>query len=260
MEPALGYFSEDGEEEITEMDLSRPAQSAIEYLRRVQQETAMCDEVVVADIKGRHAFQQKQTVGVNQSNYKMQPCPADYIYPVNWQLQQTANFAKIRQSYIKRHKASERHKTKSKVAFPVSMTLDHWCKFCFGTEFFERYAKMIAPDVSREQATERKQGNPPLVSFISEISQPKAIQLLEMHIEWLDKLGLSPEQGQWLFSLLICLDKPTPPEAVSLLRVLARKCALIRAGLPSKADSLLPHLNLLIALVSRYFGQRDLSD
>ena len=107
--------------------------------RRGQQEAAMCDEVVVADIKGRHAFQEKQTVGVNQSNYKMHPCPTDYIYPVNWQLQQAANFAKLRQSYIKRHKASERHKTKSKVAFPVSMTLDHWCKFCFGTEFFERF-------------------------------------------------------------------------------------------------------------------------
>jgi len=261
MEVALGCFDDGGNpmEDDSDIDFSQPANDGMEYLRRVQKEAAQCAEVVVATKIDRSTFSKKQTVGVSSSKYKMLPAPASYLPNEKWQMKQSRDFALLRQTFIRfKTQGKKLPSCSSSVEIPDTRSKDDWCKFCFGTSFYNEYKKKTGNPVTEEDMLDTTEGNPPLLSIISAISQPLAVDLLEHHIEWFEKIGLSPEQGRWFYALLICLDKPTPPEAVSLLRCLARKCGILRASLSSRDDPLLPHVNLLITLVARYFGQSDL--
>ena len=96
--------------------------------------------------------------------------------------------------------------------------------------------------------------------FIKYLKQYQVETLLEYNVRWLEEVEFSQQRGQWLYALLVKLEKPLTPEVCSLLRNLARICTAVRANLESPEDQLLPQLNLLICLVGRYFDQSDLAD
>lgn len=267
MEVALGYFEDDDSFDINEdtFDFSKPATSGIEYLKRVQQEAAACEEVVVASGIDRTELLTRQTVNVNTKD-ALQPAPAEYLPDERWQLHQASNFAVLRQTFLRHKSNGNVHDEKSKsMILPRLHNREEWCAFCFGPDFLEKCSKSRINSISEAEVLRREQitsvyseAHSPLLSIMLKINQPMAVVLLDFHLDWFGKLGLSPEQGEWFYALLVCLDKPTPPEAICLLRNLARKCALLRASLNNIDDTILPHLNLLITIVTRYFEQSDL--
>lgn len=60
---------------------------------------------------------------------------------------------------------------------------------------------------------------------------------------------------QWLFALLVALDRPTHPDTDGNLRAVLRILCGKRAALSSVDDELAPDLNVLISVISRSFGQ-----
>ncbi|XP_071526696.1 gem-associated protein 2 isoform X2 [Panulirus ornatus] len=84
--------------------------------------------------------------------------------------------------------------------------------------------------------------------------------LLEWHAQWLEVLGFSEAQGRWFYALLACLEKPLTPESCSQIRDIASMCVQIRSSLTSSDHPHLPHLNVIICIVARYFNQEDLAD
>lgn len=112
------------------------------------------------------------------------------------------------------------------------------------------------------------------------MNEPLLVQVLEYHIEWLED-GLKPDQGKWIYSILACLSLPLSSEICSSLRDLARQCIRLRNMkvctiilclwlkfrilnnsyfFQTCNDSEVVVLNLIICLVSKYFGQLDLGD
>ena len=78
------------------------------------------------------------------------------------------------------------------------------------------------------------------------------------------------EQALWFYGLLSIVEKPLHPDDQSCLRSFVIVCskqrrAIIEASLSEKNNSAeveksISHLNLIICLVAKYFGQTDLAD
>jgi len=102
----------------------------------------------------------------------------------------------------------------------------------------------------------------PLLSTLARLNQPATLQLLRWHAAWLecDVADLRPRQAQWIFALLVHLDRLLTADATDVLRTLARRAARLRAALGDPADPRLSSLNVIITIVAEYFEQYDLAD
>ncbi|XP_064631968.1 gem-associated protein 2-like isoform X2 [Lineus longissimus] len=242
-----------------DFDLDIPPTTAQDYLRRVYLEAKDCPAVVVASIDPS-LVKKKQTFQVSNST-GCSPCPLGFALSQSWQRQQVADFSEV----LAKCKSTEEKSRKSSP--PPLLDLDDvegWCKLCFGRMVVDKH-KDILPDGSDGESIERppkfnyEDGTPPLLSIISKMDQPAVLQVLEYHVDWFEATGFTTEQGRWFYALLASVSKPLSPETCSLLRRLSRNCWNLRAVLIKDDPHLIP-LNLLIALVGRYFDQTDMAD
>ncbi|CAG8764826.1 28694_t:CDS:2 [Racocetra persica] len=134
-----------------------------------------------------------------------------------------------------------------------------WLKFCYGLEIpnYESSTK-----VSENEETETDEAAAmmlPFLSIMSRLDQPTTIALLFYHINWLDS-GITITKSQWLFALFLKVDKLVTRDQMAILRSVCRKCIDIRQNLSmlDVEDPTLASLNMVITIVRRYFGQRDL--
>ncbi|TPX37222.1 hypothetical protein SmJEL517_g00858 [Synchytrium microbalum] len=108
----------------------------------------------------------------------------------------------------------------------------------------------------------RVEGHPPLLPILASFNHASAWALLEYHISWLSVDCVDGRHGAWLFSLLALLDDVMVADEVSLLRDLCRKCRQIRDHLARQSadvtDRRVAAVNMVIAIVSGFFGQKDL--
>lgn len=269
MEPVLGTFEDESFEGDEDFDESRLPSSGYEYLRRVHLEAMQCPDVVVANLD-TNSFSSKQTVHVNERS-GWSPAPAGFAPSIDWQMQQTADFADIRQRLV-RHRSKWGKVNSSMVVLPKKNDPLGWCCFCLGDQVASRIScgkesnkstqreECLSDSGSLPSTTQESEGTPPLLSVLQHINQATLLQVLEYHVAWLEEVGFSHNQGRWFYALLVCLEKPLLPETTSLLRTLARLCATLRASLESPYHDMVSPLNLIITLVSRYFGQSDLAD
>lgn len=80
---------------------------------------------------------------------------------------------------------------------------------------------------------------------------------MDHHVRWANKPEqISEAQKEWLFALLGRLEKPLDSDTASSLRSLLRRLTHERAKLTLSTDPQLPSLNILIAIVGNFFGQR----
>ena len=102
-------------------------------------------------------------------------------------------------------------------------------------------------------------GFPPMLRVLLRL-EPKQVQYnLAYQVEWLKTYGFSHGQGNWIYALMVCLEKPLYPSVISTLRDLSRQCAQLRAqAKPNTAE--MNGLNLIICIVGKYFDQADLLD
>ncbi|KAG0244627.1 gem (nuclear organelle) associated protein 2 [Actinomortierella wolfii] len=90
------------------------------------------------------------------------------------------------------------------------------------------------------------------------LHQGQVIQLLHYHTKWLSSDNLSDREGQWLYALFLRLDPLVESDEVSILRSVAKKCALIRSHMTRESGSKLASVNMVITLVARVYGQADM--
>ncbi|KAK2553919.1 Gem-associated protein 2 [Acropora cervicornis] len=236
MEPALGIFDHETLEDDESYDEAKMPSSGYEYLRRVHLEARQCPDVVVADLDTKN-FSNRQTVHVNE---KFAQCKSQWV--------------KVDSTLMILPKKND----------PLG-----WRCLCLGSQVSDKIScrkegtktEVNKNDAESPSSTNSSQeGTPPLLSVLQHINQATLLQVLEYHVTWLEEIGFSHQQGRWFYALLVCLEKPLLPETTSLLRTLARLCATLRASLDSPHHDLISPLNLIITLVSRYFGQSDLAD
>lgn len=66
---------------------------------------------------------------------------------------------------------------------------------------------------------------------------------------------MTPHRAKWLFTLLLRVELPLSPYFGSELYSLALRCAILRSKLSDIEDPILPHLNILITILEKYFRQ-----
>ncbi|XP_078595914.1 gem-associated protein 2-like [Branchiostoma floridae x Branchiostoma japonicum] len=260
------FLLEDPDVEILEeYDPDIPASNPLEYLQRVRREAEKCPSVVVADIDVA-TFKDKQTVLVSPSTGFI-PAEEGFAPTVPAQRKLAAQFSNVRQAYRRHLQNKKKGKAdqEPKLKLPAMKDESGWKQLCLGCG--------VSPEGSVEDGEEgrleegqgattdnKKEGRPPSVHILITMDQWTVIQVLDFHITWLQRHGFSTIQAQWLYALMVCLEKPLYPDTAASLRTLSRCCSAIRATLDSKEDDRLAPLNLLICLVSRYFDQGDLAD
>nr|CAG8470958.1 13616_t:CDS:2 [Entrophospora candida] len=122
-----------------------------------------------------------------------------------------------------------------------------WFKFCYGEQ------------EKTNELEEIKMICSPSLSIIKRLDQATTYSVLSYHIKWLKDDDITVRQSQWMFALLLHLDKLLTAGQISNLRVLCKKCIEIRGNLVvEKNDQKIAMLNIIITIVKRYFGQQDL--
>lgn len=245
------------------IDLDAPPVTGFDYLYRVRLETKNCPKVVVSDIDTTQ-FICHQTVKFDFCNGFVRASPG-FEPDSNWQDDVLSSFTKIRDE-------RRRHDDLLKSKFPARempnlSNRSSWCKFCLGKD---RYAQICGKkeiaDREEDDSPKRKrtrvcnEGNPPYLSFMLYLNQGDIMTLIKYHVEWLKVLKFTHNQGEWLYALLVCLQKPLAPDACDLLRSLSRICSSLRSDILDPEDEALVALNMLITIISHYFDQRDMSD
>ncbi|KND01348.1 uncharacterized protein SPPG_03160 [Spizellomyces punctatus DAOM BR117] len=127
----------------------------------------------------------------------------------------------------------------------------------------DEQAKKLPP--SGKQASETDiviGGKEPLLNLICNLEQGEVLKVLKYHTNWLSDDDISEEQCQWIFALLLRLDTLLHGDEVSIIRDLCRKCRGIRSHMIDldAGDPRAATLNMIVAIVSHIFGQRDLGD
>jgi hypothetical protein len=95
----------------------------------------------------------------------------------------------------------------------------------------------------------------PLLGIILQLDDATTTLLVNYLIEWLEDNELNEERIAWLFALLLVLDKPLDPDTAASLQALLRKCCVARARLTNPRDSIVASLNILITIITKFFGQ-----
>lgn len=270
-----------------QFDSSKPPATAEEYLKGVIREANALEDVGIA--KNASKLTSKAVhIAVRE---KAQLGESDTILPTEeWQNKQVADFSRVRlqfarhAAYVQKQDIEERKRHK----LPSKTNEQGWCTFCYGKEFWNDIleARKQMDDEDEENISDEKpitqhnkhssafndlpNGELPLTSIITQLKQNELVYLLELQIDWAEVIGIKiKEQGLWIYALMAALEKPPHPDVTSTLRSLVLACSQQRKRISQdQSDSLnqkpipniVVHLNLLICLVAKYFGQKDLAD
>ncbi|CAG8538777.1 13416_t:CDS:2, partial [Dentiscutata heterogama] len=263
--------------------INKPPSSGEEYLRMVQLEANKIPDIFVANkpiqnnsitiscksnqvkIAGwaKRGWANSQSVSVEEQDKKNREIGLINEEWENTFLSRFENLREALQRYIIKTKGTKPLLNKAlfpPVEIPNKQDEAGWLKFCYGLEMLNH--ESLATKVSENKENEIYETAAmmlPFLSIISRLDQPTTVALLFYHIKWLDS-GITITKCQWLFALFVKVDKLVTPNQMAILRSVCRKCIDIRQNLDmlDVEDPILATLNMIITIVRRYFGQRDL--
>ncbi|XP_071562678.1 gem-associated protein 2 [Temnothorax nylanderi] len=223
-----------------DINLSVPASSGEEYIKRVVIEARQCADVVVADLDP--SCMKEPTKAYVETLAGCVQAPASLKPTVEWQQYQVSDFSKLR-LYISQLKdeilIGKRKWRPPDIHLPDIDDQNAWVSFCLSSE------EKIKPTLNT------------LFCF----NQSNVEQVLEYLVQFVEtERKIEYTIGQWIYALLAILEQPLQPDTCSCLRSLARACSVIRADSRELDAQELGALNLFICLVARYFRQLDLAD
>ena len=116
-------------------------------------------------------------------------------------------------------------------------------------------------DVAAESSKPKViKGQQPLLNIITQLKPSQITRLIEWHAEWAETLeSVDIHQALWFYVLLSSVSKPLHPDTESSMRSFVIQCSKQRNDIV-KSSVKFSHLNLIICLVAKYFGQADLAD
>jgi len=218
--------------------------SGLDYLRRVRWEARNIPAVVVSNINPRE-YDSKQTVTINTitKQNSLAPTP-DNLKPNNeWEVAFIASFSELRQKWNNQRQLE--NVAYKKPPFPLPSLKDELKlrNYFFGNASQPNKKVTINP-------------TPPLMSLLLMLDEVSVKTLLSFHIAWLEERPLDSLSAQWIYALLVLLEKPLDADISADLRVLLRYCIILRVAQQNDTP-LLPMLNILITIVAKYFGQHN---
>ncbi|XP_046677459.1 gem-associated protein 2 isoform X2 [Homalodisca vitripennis] len=224
-------------------DLSIPPMNGVQYLQRAIEEKNKCEGVITVKMD----LPPQPNLQVIHVPTKKE-CSRELLPSKDYQQSVTADFSKLRLKMESLQKKMEDDITIRKIrkALPDKEDDDEWLKICSLQE---------GPDVVRECAVG------PSAKLCLSMSQVKIWHVLSYFPDWITEGSLSlADSCRWIYCLLACLELPMEPDVYFTLRQISRALMEHRAGLESQDTDSLPHINLIICIIGRYFRQEDLAD
>lgn len=251
----------------------------IDYLHNVMMEAKICPDVVVAKIDAKKLKPNQSSMAIRNTFMKKSMPFSKYSPDENWIDQRIKKFCIAREEF-QRHLAylkSVKRQTKKRPKLPVYPLPSwddelNWRYLCLGNnklgsnlkEEKEPVFDVVNMEIACDNISQiidlstLKVGYPPLLRILLRM-EPKHIGAnLEYQVEWLKNFGFSHHQGHWIYSLLICLEKPLFPSITSSLRDLVRECVNLRSKIDLPDLNKINGLNLIICIIGKYFDQYDM--
>ncbi|CAG8556443.1 3615_t:CDS:2 [Paraglomus occultum] len=221
---------------------TRPPANGEEYLRLVNEEANKIPAVKIAPSPANKQSDDKIAGWVKRgwAEMKKEENTVDKLMPnKEWEIKFLDGFEGMRQK-LRRwidKQASNINQAAETLEMPKHRNKTAWYKFCYGSA-----------------------GTVPTLSIISKVDQQTTLSLISYHTEWLSDNEISKAQSQWIFALLLRVDKLLTPNQTSLLRELCRKCIDIRKNLSARDmdDINFASANIIISIIRGIFGQKDL--
>eukprot|EP00735_Rhodelphis_limneticus_P005571 TRINITY_DN17476_c0_g1::TRINITY_DN17476_c0_g1_i1::g.28044::m.28044 TRINITY_DN17476_c0_g1::TRINITY_DN17476_c0_g1_i1::g.28044 ORF type:complete len:258 (-),score=21.04,sp/Q9CQQ4/GEMI2_MOUSE/30.92/3e-28,SIP1/PF04938.7/6.6e-47 TRINITY_DN17476_c0_g1_i1:13-759(-) len=218
------------DDDDTSFDASVPPATAEEYLRMVRREAKACPNVVVARNIDPRKFDHKQTAYMKPPP-EISKCSPEFLPKPVWVAYFIEDFEELSASLAECMPTTNQ-------AIPSHQDADIW-------------REALYPDASTTPLS-------PNVSMLMALDQVSVKWLISQHIQWMKEKPMCDEiTAQWLFALFARLDRPLDADTASDLRDLLRILAKYRASLSSLEDESLPRLNILISIISVFFGQAE---
>ncbi|KAK6029421.1 flavocytochrome c, partial [Ostertagia ostertagi] len=104
------------------------------------------------------------------------------------------------------------------------------------------------------------QGTPPAVPVVLSISSSTVNAILPYAVEWAECGEFTRALREWIFALLLIVQKPLMPDVCAAIRGLANLCRSLRNSVDIERKDEIRELSWFITIVSEYFGQTDLAD
>uniref|UniRef100_A0A1D1YEQ8 Gem-associated protein 2 n=1 Tax=Anthurium amnicola TaxID=1678845 RepID=A0A1D1YEQ8_9ARAE len=238
---------------------NRPPATGEEYLRMVRSEANKRPSVVIA----KNQINKSKEVRIagwvkrgwaNQMELDNFDQNSNNMVNEEWEKIFLMKFDLIRQRLEKHiRKNLKSLKNKPSVKFPARNDEAGWLKFCYGVNG----SSNLLEGKGLENEGDVNEMTLPFVSIVSRIDQVTTITLLQYHTKWLSN-GITIAQSQWLFALFLRVDKLLTPNQMSALRQLCKKCIQIRQKTDEDDLITLASLDMIIIIVRKYFGQKDL--
>jgi len=254
-------------------------------------EARQCPSVVVSSINPRK-FDQFQTKYIDPPQEYL-PAPPGMSPRMEWQEEFLEEFRYLRER-IEKMRSLQTSAAERRQSFPLPSSRDSkkWRNFCFGSKRikYEETQPELSPDhflpiaVGEDRTEEVSEvassvldlsssqncvtstltdssnclPHSPLLSILFLLDAVSISDLLRHHIAFLiEDNYLDQSRAEWFFSLLVCLEIPLLPDMAAMLRILLRKLERMRTELITTRDTQLAPLNILITLISKYFGQQQ---
>ncbi|CAG8558653.1 3517_t:CDS:2 [Funneliformis caledonium] len=236
----------------------RPPATGEEYLRMVRLEAIKRPTVVktknpIIQSKGVRVAKWVKRGWENQTEYDDFDQNSNNFVKKEWENRFLTRFDLIRKGLEKRRKIFGSSRNKSPIKLPARNDEDGWLKFCYGVNSTHESLNLAG----LENEGDIDEMTLPLVSVVSKIDQVTTITLLSYHQKWISN-GITIAQSQWLFALLARIDNLLMPNQMAILRQLSEKCIQLRQLADEEDLLMLASLNIIITIVRKYFGQKDL--
>uniref|UniRef100_A0A915DKB8 Gem-associated protein 2 n=1 Tax=Ditylenchus dipsaci TaxID=166011 RepID=A0A915DKB8_9BILA len=234
----------------TKVDLNKMPTTVEEYMRQMVVSRENCPVVATANPEDIPLFKKaKQNIVPLDKSID---CVCEFAPGREWNLNKS-NYFSWQRSMIEGRNIAKMDT--SNLALPGSGDRKEWCRICL----VERLESFPIAEEIREQFAHHA-GTPPTLSFVMSLSDNQVNCIIPYHIDHVIENGYSKAAFEWLFSLLLVVKKPLLHDVCSSLRDLARRCRIWRSSLGQEDLELIHEYSAIIAIVSCYFGQKDLGD
>uniref|UniRef100_A0A915PN02 Gem-associated protein 2 n=1 Tax=Setaria digitata TaxID=48799 RepID=A0A915PN02_9BILA len=227
------------------ISLNETPRNPSHYLQQVSVSRARCPEVVTAKV-----IPQKVTSSAISKDLLFSCEP-----PSEWSLIMSDKFS-MQRSLVD---AQRSHWKKSAAyKWPSLKDPDEWRIFCL-----EERNSSFPLETKLASRFAHHRGNPPTLRLVLSMSEQQVNAVIQYLVEVFIDEGYARPLFEWIYALLLVLQKPLLHDVCSAIRQLAKHSRILRNTLDDKLETdstIREEFSLFIAIVGVYFEQLDIAD
>ncbi|CAG9534834.1 unnamed protein product [Cercopithifilaria johnstoni] len=234
-----------GDFDERDISLTETPRDPSHYLQQVSMSRARCPEVVSA-----------KTIPTKIASSAISE---DLLFscepPSEWSVAMSNKFS-MQRSLVN----AQKWRWKKTITFkwPSLKDPDEWRVFCL-----EERNNSFPTKVGDASRFAHHRGNPPTLQLVFSLSEQQVNTVIQYLIDVFLEVGYTRPLFEWIYALMLVLQKPLTHNVCSSIRQLAKHSRVLRNTLNEETQSgstMHEELSLFIAVVGVYFEQLDIAD